>query len=306
MSKLFGKLKNRHLEKFVPSSASTMKVSIVLLVKNGAKFLPKLIPALNGQRGDFEKELVVVDSGSTDGSLEYIKGIKEVRNLGIKVFRIKPKYFGHGKTRNLAVSKCSGEIVVFLSQDALPINENWLKNLLRNFRESRVVGLFGRQVPYDDTNLVEKYFYEFSYPNERRILGQKDLRNFSNQNLFFSNVNAAARKELLLKYPFREDLIMSEDQYWGREVLKKGYKIVYEPKASVYHSHNYNLLMLAKRYWQIGSSQKQIGLEGNVWQSGGKTSLGLLDYVAKHNVWLLPYAMLYILVKGMAFWIGRN
>ncbi|MBI3384997.1 glycosyltransferase [Candidatus Gottesmanbacteria bacterium] len=327
-----------------------MKISIVLLVKNGLKYLPKLISELGKQSGGFEIELIVVDSGSTDGSWEFIKSLKEKKFKSLKLYKINPKEFGHGKTRNLAVAKCSAEIVVFLSQDALPISNSWLVLLIkplllkRHSGESReagrlqnrfwtspstpslstpssrprgsgprgqndknkIAGVFGRQIPYQKTNLCETFFYRESYPDKRRVMGREDSDKFSNQNLFFSNVNAAARKDLLLKYPFREDLIMSEDQYWGREVLKNGYQIVYEPKAAVYHSHNYNLFELGKRYFKIGFSQKQMGLKGDPMVKGASTFFGLLKYIFSQKPWLLPYAIIYGLVKGGAYFIGRH
>ena len=221
----------------------------------------------------------------------------------IKLFVIKPSEFGHGKTRNFAVKQAQGNIIVFLSQDALPIGNDWLKNLIAPLEDA--VGVFCKQVPYPKTSLEEKYFYSISYPSEARIMTKKDVDSFSNKNIFFSNVCGAVKKELLVKYPFRDDLIMSEDQFWGREVLKGGYKIIYEPKARVYHSHNYNLIQLFKRYYQSGLSQKQMNLKGEVIKKGMGTAFGLLGYVLKNKPLRLPYTIFYELVKGFSFLCGR-
>ncbi len=286
-----------------------MKISVILLIKNGVKFLPKLLEKLGAQKGVLPFELVVVDSGSTDGGMEYVKSIKVSKYQGIKeikCFQIKSEDFGHGKTRNFAVAKTTGEIVVFMSQDALPINNDWLFNLIKPFSDPVVAGVFGQQVPNHETGVLEKYFYSHSYTLTRRVMTENDSKSFSSKNLFFSNVNGAVRRELLVKFPFREDLLMSEDQYWGRAVLEKGYQLVYEPDARVFHSHNYNLKRLFVRYFQSGYSQRQINLNGNVIKRGIGTGVGLLKYILINKPLLLPYTLIYEFIKGGAFVLGRK
>ena len=288
-------------------------ISLILLLNNGERFLPKLLTVLDQQKGDFTIELVVVDSASTDKTLEIVSSIKQqvlskktkIIN-DIKVFEIKKENFSHGGTRNLAVQKATGEIVVFLSQDALPIDKYWLENLTLHFQKSQTAGVFGRQVPWKQTNSIEKYFYGVSYPQQPRIMDQSSDQNFSNQNLFFSNVNGAVRRNLLLKFPFRNDLVMSEDQYWGREVINQGYQIIYEPKAQVWHSHDYSFSQLFIRYFQSGYSQRQLSLAGNPLQKGAGTSLSLLGLILTTRPWLLAKALIYLLVKGTAFMLGRK
>jgi len=323
-----------------------MKISLILLVKNGQKRLNGVFEALDKQSVKID-EMVIVDSGSTDASLELVKSYKVIKLKSLRIFQIAPEEFSHGGTRNFAVSKTSGDIVVFLSQDAVPIDKDWLKNLIKpliiqrhsgeslgyardKLRDSRIkngfwtsqndeesnqndeeknnqiVGVFGRQIPWPETDICEKFFYGESYPDIKRIMEKKDSESFSNKNIFFSNVNAAVKKDFLLKFPFRKDLIMSEDQFWGREVLRADYKIVYEPKAAVWHSHNYSLVELFKRYVQSGYSQKQMNLKGDVLEKGAGTAFGLLDYVLKNKPWLLPYAVVYEAVKGTAFLLGRS
>lgn len=282
-----------------------MKISLILLVKNGAKHLEELFASLEKQTVKID-EIVVVDSGSTDGSLEIIKSLKVKKFKSLKLFQIKSEEFSHGGTRNFAIRQAQGEIIVFVTQDAVPQSEKWLATLIKPFEDKEVAGVFGKQVPWPETNLCEKFFYRKSYPDQGRVMEKKESDNFSNQNIFFSNVNSAVKKEFLLKFPFREDLVMSEDQFWGREMLCAGSKIVYEPKAPVWHSHNYNLVQLLKRYSQSGYSQRQMNLKGQALQKGTGTALGLWRYVAKTNLLLLPYAVLYVLLKGGAFILGRS
>lgn len=296
------------------------KISIIVLLKNGAKHLPKILDMLSRQKNVEDLEIVVVDSGSTDGSWKMLNDFKlKTKNIkqektsikfsvpSFKLIKIKPSEFGHGKTRNFAVKNTNGELVVFLTQDAVPQNNNWLSNLIEPFKnDPQIAGVFGRQIPRQKTNLCEKYFYSISYPEIKRVMTKNDADSFSNRNIFFSNVNGVARKEFLIKYPFREDLVMSEDQFWGREMLNNGYKIIYEPRAEVIHSHNYNLKQLFRRYFLSGYSQRQMGLKGDFLKKGTGTVIGLLRYIIKTNILMLPYTVLYSLIKGGAFVMGRN
>lgn len=282
------------------------RISLILLLNNGERFLPKLLAVLDGQQGDFVLELIVVDCASDDQGPKLIGEFKGKKINQKKIFPIKQKDFSHGGTRNLAVQKATGEIVVFLSQDALPADKYWLQNLVNHFNNPQIAGVFGRQLPREQTNPIEKYFYSISYPQESRVIDQNSDLNFSNQNLFFSNVNAAARRDLLLKFPFRSDLVMSEDQYWGRVIINHGYQIIYESKAQVWHSHNYNYSQLFTRYFQSGYSQRQLSLAGNPFQRGIGTGLGFLGSILTTKPLLLPSVFFYLLIKGGAFLFGRK
>ena len=282
------------------------QVSLILLLRNGEKFLPNLLAMLDAQDGDFFLELVVVDSASEDQGLKLIKEFKSNKIVTKKIFEIKKEDFSHGGTRNFAVRQTTSDLVVFLSQDALPTNEFWLNNLLKHFQNKKIGGVFGRQLPWEKTNYFERYFYGASYPDRERIIDNENSENFSNQNLFFSNVNGAARRKLLCKFPFREDLLMSEDQFWGREAIKNGYQIIYEPQAAVWHAHNYTLKELFKRYYQSGYSQRQMKLGGNPFSKGLGTSFGLFFWVLKTKPYLLPTVMIYLSTKGGSFFLGRK
>ena len=280
-------------------------VSIVVLMKNAAGYLDDLVKALADQKGCGETELVVVDSGSTDGSVSRISSLCRESQLELNLSSVEPRDFGHGKTRNSAVRNARGEIVALLSQDALPASESWLANLIGPLGHDGVAGVFGRQVPRPGTGLCETLFYDMTYPAQHRRITREDASSFSNQNLFFSNVNSALRKSLALEFPFREDLVMSEDQFWGRAMLQQGYALVYEPDAMVIHSHNYSFRQLFKRYFQSGYSLRQMEMQGEIMRGGARTTLMLLKQVLFECPWRLPYAISYEAVQGGAFLCGK-
>lgn len=282
------------------------KISIVVLIKNAAGYLDDLVQSLAEQKYQGERELVMIDSGSTDGSPEQLNALCERHGIELNLIVIEPREFGHGKTRNLAVQKSRGDIIAILSQDALPASENWLANLVMPMEDDAVAGVFGRQVPRPGTNFCEALFYELTYPVKRRHMTGDDKSSFSNLSLFFSNVNGALRKSLALEFPFREDLVMSEDQFWGRAVLQQGYSIVYEPGAAAFHSHNYSLSELFKRYFKSGYSLRQMDLHDDVTSGGVRTVITLLGKVLEVRPWSLPYALVYEIVQGVAFLLGKH
>lgn len=231
------------------------QVSIVLLVNNEAVRLSKLFLALFHQKTSAIFELIIIDSGSTDSSLECVaRFTKKYPKLNIRLFQIKPKEFGHGKTRNYGVQKSKAKIIVFLVADALPKSNNWLSELIKPLKQKNVVGSFGRQIPYDKTLIYDKFFYHQAYPSHNRRITKKNTTDFSITNIYFSNCNGAVKTEFLKKYPFPNYLVMSEDQWWAWEVLKRGYEIKYVANAAVYHSHNYSLASMFRKQFTSGYS----------------------------------------------------
>ena len=123
-----------------------MRATVAILTYNGEQYLREVLDAVTGQEADFEYEVLVIDSGSTDGTLDLVRSYRSVR-----LHEIPNGEFGHGRTRNLAVSLAKGDFVAFLTQDAVPADPGWLSEMLRPFEISPdVAGVFGRQVPRPD------------------------------------------------------------------------------------------------------------------------------------------------------------
>jgi rhamnosyltransferase len=176
----------------------------------------------------------------------------------VSFHEIKPDSFSHGGTRNLAASLAKGRVLVYLTQDAVPGDEHWLKKLVENFNTPNVAGVFGRQLPNDDSSGIEKFYLSYLYPEQTIIKNSLNFKDCLLKDIFFSNVNSAILKSEWEKYKFDENLIMSEDQEWSKKMLASGKYIIYEPGARVFHSHKYSLLELMKRNFDSGLSLKQI------------------------------------------------
>ena len=195
----------------------------------------------------------MIDSGSTDLTKKYAQ-----RYSKIKLFEIKSSDFGHGKTRNLGASFAKGDILVYLVQDAVPAHPHFLEQLIAPFSDPQVAGVYGRQLPRPATNPVEQFFLERTYPDLPQIRSYSLSGRSSIRSIFFSNVNSAIRRRVWERVPFDESLIMSEDQQWAKEVLLKGYSIVYESAAAVLHAHNYGVRQVFQRNFDSGCSLRQV------------------------------------------------
>ncbi|MDP2928230.1 MAG: glycosyltransferase [Candidatus Omnitrophota bacterium] len=237
-----------------------MEISVIILTKDEEKYIGSALEMVFRQEVDGDYEVIVIDSGSRDATLEI------VRHYPARIVKIKPEEFGHSRTRNLGVQLSKGAYVVFLTADAVPANNTWLKNLILPFKQNTdVAGVYSRQIPKRGC-----------YPSEARDilvgtgliprvksinLGDPDQAGYFNKNVWkfitFSNISSAYRRDLLEQYPFAEDLLAVEDQEWVYRLIKNGYSIYYEPTSCVYHSHNDTLKKLYDRHNLFGLSFKE-------------------------------------------------
>jgi rhamnosyltransferase len=278
------------------------QASIIILTKNAGEEFEKTLKMIFNQKQD-DFEVLIIDSGSTDETLEIAKGYHT------KITSIKPEDFHHSRTRNFAASMAQGKYLVFITQDALPVDDNWLSSLLNPFSDPCVVSVYGRQIAYNNANIIEKFFYSYFYSDERVSISHlpENIEDIYIVTVFLSDVNSAIPKDVWEKHKFNEDIIMAEDKDWAIQVLKQGYKLIYEPKAAVYHSHDYNLTSVFKRRFDDGAAIKQIC--GN---SGGFASTGLsylcseMKYLLRnHKIWI-PYALVYDFVRFAAVVLGKH
>jgi rhamnosyltransferase len=283
-------------------------ISIVIPVRDGGADLVRCLEAITRQRVDDEVEVVVVDSGSTDGSPE------TARRLGAHVHEIPAEEFNHGHTRNVGAGLARGDVLVFTSQDAYGADEHWLARLAAPLRtERRVAGVYGRQLPHEDATPPERYFLDFLYGPDPRIQRWDGQGEPTFEATLFSNVNGAMRRAVWSNLPFADDLIMSEDQEWSRRALRAGWEVVYEPRAAVFHSHPYTIAGAFKRFFDSGVSAERS------YASGGHAPASTLRsaaarYARGEIAWLwqtgqrrwIPYAAAYELAKFAGLQLGRR
>ena len=136
-----------------------MDVTIVIPTKNAGRLFEKVLKKVFAQETTYEYEVICVDSGSSDNTIEIIK------KFPCKLYEIPASEFGHGKTRNYGASKGTGEYIVFITQDAMPASSKWLQNFIDAMKsDPEIVGGFGIHYPYPDCNVIDKrdLYYNFS------------------------------------------------------------------------------------------------------------------------------------------------
>lgn len=227
-----------------------MKASIIVLTKNAGKGWEKLLQRLFSQDLSGEYEVIVIDSGSTDDSVEI------ARRYPVRLVQIPPEEFHHGRTRNLGAELARGEILVYITQDALPLRDDWLQKLVDNFADPLVAMVCGRQIPWEHTRPPEKFFHMYNFPDFKIRVTAHD-RDYYHDNMFISDVNSALRKDIWQKSRFSEKVIAAEDKELAARLLRAGWTIVYEPEAAVHHAHNLSPGDVFKRHLLFGTALAQ-------------------------------------------------
>jgi glycosyltransferase involved in cell wall biosynthesis len=239
-------------------------VTVAIPVYNGARYLDEVLAAVRAQRADADVELLIVDSGSTDGSLAIAE------RHGATVHRIDKREFSHGGTRNRMVELAAHEYVAFLTQDATPAHDGWLAAVLEGFARADDVALvFGPHDARPDASHMIKCEMERHFASwgdgtaiDLQRLGRTGAevaayRAFPGQLTFFSDVNGAVAKWAWKQVPYRT-IPYAEDQLLGREMIEAGYAKVYHPGMRVLHSHDYPPARFFQRYFDEFRSLREV------------------------------------------------
>jgi CMP-N-acetylneuraminic acid synthetase len=227
--------------------------SIIIRTKNEERWITQCLHGVFEQEyRDFE--VILVDNESDDKTLEKAGQFKLA-----KVVRC-TEYLP-GKALNMGIRESKGDFIVCLSGHCIPVNGKWLGNLLKGLEDQKVAGVYGRQEPMSFTPDSDKRDLTLVFGLDRKVQ-RKDT--------FFHNANSAMRKETWQKCPFDEAVTNIEDRVWAKEVLERGYEIIYEPEASVYHYHGIhqnsneqrcsNVVKILEKL-DVGFSRKPIDME---------------------------------------------
>lgn len=195
-------------------------ISIIIRTKNEERWITHVLRAVFIQKYK-NFEVIIVDNESIDKTLEKAKQFKIHKVITCK------KYFP-GNALNLGIKAANGKYIVSLSGHCIPVNELWLSNLINNFNDYRVAGVYGRQEAMAFTSDSDKRDLALIFGLDSKV---------QIKDSFFHNANSMFRRELWQKFPFDETVTNIEDRIWAQNVLQAGYKIIYEPQASVYHYH---------------------------------------------------------------------
>lgn len=285
-------------------SNNSNKVGVVIPTYNGGDLWQKVVSAIDIQRKYFDK-ILVIDSGSSDKTLDIAKKAK------FDTITIPSSEFNHGATRNLGVETLNCEIIIFLTQDAIP-EENAIKTIIKAFDNPQIAVAYGRQTYHDNANPLAKHARIYNYKKDNYIYSITDKERFGIKTVFTSNSFAAYRISHFREVGmFPNNTIFAEDMFLTAKALLAGHKVAYISEAIVKHSHNYCIKQEFKRSFDIGVfHNKEAWIRENYGEPGGEgvkfVKSEFLYLIKNKELTWIPVAFFNNFFKALGYKLGIN
>lgn len=246
-----------------------MLISVVIRTLNEARHLPSLLVGIAGQQlGDYRVEVVLVDSGSTDSTLDIAAA------HGCRIVHIRKEDFSFGRSLNVGCRAAQGAVLVFVSGHCVPVDDHWLVRLVAPLSQSGVAYSYGRQLGGADTHFSERQIFAKYFPAQSQV---------PQAGFFCNNANSALLRSEWQKLPFDEEITGLEDMYLAKQLVLQGSKIAYVADARVYHLHDESWRQVKRRFEREAIALQRIMPEvhlGFVDVARYATSAVLLDWGA--------------------------
>lgn len=280
-----------------------MKISLIIPTLNAGKFIEPLLQRLKEQTVPID-EVVIIDSESDDDTIAKAKTFD-----GVKTISIKRKDFNHGGTRDFAIQQTTGDIILCLTQDALPCDKFYVERLIAPFAEDEKIAMAsGRQVPRLDASPIEKLTREFNYPEICFVRSKEDIPRLGVKTFFASDCCSAYRRSAYEAIGgFDKHILINEDMKIAAQFIYAGYKIAYVGTAGVWHSHNYSLKQQYTRNFDVSIFMTMHPeLFGNI--SATSEGIKMVKWVEKKLLTQghLLSAIYYIIESGVKFLANRE
>ncbi len=303
---------NAGLPKAGSPKAGLPKATLIVPVLNAEVWLPALLKCLTELVNTGAYQCIIIDSASTDATPVLCQACPEIEFISIQ-----RSEFNHGGTRNLAISKAQANILVYLSQDALPTPAavELLVNALINqpaSEEPQLAAAYGRQLPNATAQPFGAHLRAFNYPSQSYLSTPATLKERGIKAAFLSNAFCAYNKQALNAVgQFPADTIIGEDFIVGAKLLKAGYSLAYIAQATAIHSHDYTPWQELKRYFDIGCMHQQ---QAWVFTNLARPEKAGRAYVLSEIRWLksqglahkVPASLLRSLLKLLGYKLGKN
>jgi rhamnosyltransferase len=280
-------------------------ISVIIPTRNGGPRFGELLSALRRQRR-LPDEILVIDSGSSDETLAL------AQQNGARIISISPQDFDHGGTRTLGARSAIGDLLVYLTQDAVPADPEALEHLLAPLADELVAAAYGRQLPFPEASCFARHLRAFNYPERSAVRSFEDRTRYGFKTAFISNSFAAYRRDLLASVGyFQEGLVFGEDTFTVAKLLRKGYCVAYSAEARVLHSHNSTVAQDFRRYFDIGvahvTNRELLESFGSPTGEGRRFVAAELAFLVRENLFFrLPESMLRSAVKLVAYNLGKR
>jgi rhamnosyltransferase len=282
-----------------------MKVALIIPTLNAAPLWDALV---NGIRLQTLKpdQIIVIDSSSIDGTGS------RARAAGFTVLELEPGAFNHGGTRHAAaLSVPHADILIYLTQDAIPRGADSFRNLVSAFRDPTIGAAYGRQLPRSLASAIEAHARLFNYPPSSQVRSWDSRLTLGFKSIFFSNSFGAFRRCALMSVGgFSPQATFGEDTLAVAHLHLAGWKTAYVANALVEHSHGHSLISEFRRYLEIGNFHRReqwlIEKFGSATGEGRRFVVSELRYLLAHNPFQIPSALLCTLLKFAAYQTGRR
>jgi rhamnosyltransferase len=289
----------------VSHNSNWRNVIVVIPIRNAHPFASSQIAALMSQTVR-PNRVIVIDSESDDGSPSLFQ------EAGCEIVWIRRDSFDHGGTRNLALTLApEADIIIYLTQDAIPHGTRTLETLLQRFEDPAVGIAYGRQLPRGTASAIERHTRSFNYPALSAKRSLSSCRIVGIKSIFNSNSFAAYRRKALEAIGgFPQQVIMGEDQIAAGQIILAGWSVAYAADAEVVHSHAYSLLQEFQRYFDIGvfhqHNQSLLKNFARPTSEGMRLVSSEMAYLLQSAPYQIPEACVRTALKLLGYRLGRG
>lgn len=281
-------------------------VDVIIPAYHPGKEFATLIKRLEKQSVPIHRIIVMnTEESMWNKEWEKLSDVMEIHHLA------KPE-FDHGGTRAQAAELSDADVMIFMTQDAMPADRELLAELLKALeQDENIAAAYARQLPNAECSFVERYTRAFNYPDRSVVKTKKDMDQYGIKTFFCSNVCAAYKKDIYQKQGgFVRRTIFNEDMIYAGGLIQAGYGIAYAAEAKVIHSHNYNCMQQFHRNFDLGVSQAEhpeifegVPSEGEGMRLVKKT---LSHLVRSGKIWLIPGFVMQCAGKYAGYLAGKN
>ena len=281
-------------------------VDVIIPAYHPGKEFATLIKRLEKQSVPIHRIIVMnTEESMWNKEWEKLSDVMEIHHLA-------KSEFDHGGTRAQAAELSDADVMIFMTQDAMPADRELLAELLKALeQDENIAAAYARQLPNAECSFVERYTRAFNYPDRSVVKTKEDMDQYGIKTFFCSNVCAAYKKDIYQKQGgFVRRTIFNEDMIYAGGLIQAGYGIAYAAEAKVIHSHNYNCMQQFHRNFDLGVSQAEhpeifegVPSEGEGMRLVRKT---LSHLVRSGKIWLIPGFVMQCAGKYAGYLAGKN
>ena len=281
-------------------------VDVIIPAYHPGKEFATLIKRLEKQSVPIHRIIVMnTEESMWNKEWEKLSDVMEIHHLA-------KSEFDHGGTRAQAAELSDADVMIFMTQDAMPADRELLAELLKALeQDENIAAAYARQLPNAECSFVERYTRAFNYPDRSGVKTKKDMDQYGIKTFFCSNVCAAYKKDIYQKQGgFVRRTIFNEDMIYAGGLIQAGYGIAYAAEARVIHSHNYNCMQQFHRNFDLGVSQAEhpeifegVPSEGEGMRLVKKT---LAYLIHSGRIWLIPGFVLQCAGKYAGYLAGKK